>query len=121
MRSSQQKRLRMNIKKSRRDPRGCVASARLREDNGFRRRNGADGLSSGLRISLELVRVIADLEKRNFSVMVRMKALFEQTQKRKEKEAKRTEVTLHFCCTRKYRNGAVLEGGWKIEGGFCFI
>lgn len=51
----------------------------------FRRRNGADELSSGLRISLELVRVIGDLEKRNFSGMVRMKALFEQTQKREQK------------------------------------
>lgn len=97
-----------------------MASARPREDNGFRRRNGADGLSSGLRISLELVRVIGDLEKCNFSGMVRMKALFEQTQKRKEKEVKRTEVSLQFCCTRECRNGAVLEGRWKIEG-FCFI
>lgn len=75
----------MNIKKKAgRDPK-WGGTARPREDSGFRRRNGADALSSGLRISLELVRVIGDLEKRNFSGMVRMKAL-SSSKLKKERE-----------------------------------
>ena len=94
-----------------------MASARLREDNGFRRRNGADGLSSGLRISLELVRVIGDLEKCNFSGMVRMKALFEQTQKRREKEVKRTEL-FSFAVGGSVEMGQCLKVDGKLKEVF---
>lgn len=45
-----------------------------------------------------------------------MKALFEQTQKRKEKEVKRTEVSLQFCCARSVEMGQCLKADGKLKG-----
>lgn len=52
MRSSLEKTGNEHPRKAGRDPKWELAPARPREDSGFRRRNGADALSSGLRISL---------------------------------------------------------------------